>query len=130
MVERPPSDDPLIEKISNQANECYICQSCSGQCSPGTAAEENCAASFEKFSALMTFIPDPSLDRMPIVSGFSSDPGLFPGFFTKRPGAPLQGLGGKVEFRLCCSKSFPGLRARRCISLLPVDGLPDWEQCA
>ena len=44
---------------------------------------------------------------MPIVSGFSSDPGLFPGFFTKRPGAPLQGLGGKVEFRLCCSKSFP-----------------------
>ena len=56
---------------------------------------------------LVTFIPDPSLDLRPIVSGFSSDPRLFPGFFTNRPDAPLQGLSGKVEIRLLGSKSFP-----------------------
>ena len=55
----------------------------------------------------MVFIPDPSLNLRPIVSGFSSGTGLFPGFFTNRPDAPLQGLGGKVEIRLCCRKNFP-----------------------
>ena len=56
---------------------------------------------------MQIFIPDPSLDLRPIVSGFSSGTGLFPGFFTNRPDAPLQGLGGKVEIRLCCRKNFP-----------------------
>ena len=58
---------------------------------------------------------------MPIVSGFSSGPGLFPGFFTNRPDAPLQGLGGKVEIRLFGSKSFPS-------SLRQVDRF--WKEIA
>ena len=67
------------------------------------------------------FIPDPCLNRRPIVSGFSSGTGFFPGFFTNRPDAPLQGLGGKVEIRLCCRKNFPS-------SLRQVDRF--WKETA